>query len=371
MVGLLQAVPMSGMIIIESTGNGFNDYYRRCMKAEAGQSLWTNHFLPWHTFPEYTMDLSGKEEAYVMNNLSEDWEEPGLVANLGLTAGQIAWRRMKLDELEYDLNSFKQEYPSTLDECFQMSSESIFTIVNYVPTENWMKDGPNFWRLKDHPRASLTYVIGADPAGGVGKDSSAVEVYCIETAEQVAEYCSNRIDPRAFGHKVAAIGKEFNEAYTVVEQNNHGILTLATLDEIYPSGLIHRDDSLSTTSEERQLFGLGYRTTQRNKPLMIGNLRTKLMREWTIHSPLLRTQLSTYIEDDKGKLGAQEGCYDDLVMASACATAGYNRAAIQAAAKVVVGVGQQNNPFLLDNIIKEMHERGRVFPVRPQNERWN
>jgi hypothetical protein len=371
MVGLLQAVPMSGMIIIESTGNGFNDYYRRCMKAEAGQSLWTNHFLPWHTFPEYTMKLSEKESEYVMGNLSDDWEEPELVANLGLTAGQIAWRRMKLDELEYDMNSFKQEYPSTIDECFQMSSESIFTTVNYAPTDRWDKDGPNFWRLEGHPNPALTYVIGGDPAAGVGKDSSAAEVYCVETAEQVAEYCSDRIDPEAFGHKMAELGKMFNDAYIVIEQNNHGILTLATLDKVYPSGLVHRDESLSTTSEERQLFGLGYRTTQRNKPLMIGNLRTKLIREWTIHSPLLRTQLSTYIEDEHGKLGAQDGCYDDLVMASACAAAGYNRAAITASAKAMVQAGHTDNPFLLENIIKEMHSRGRAFPVRPQNEGWN
>ena len=371
MTGLLQAVPMSGEIIIESTGNGFNDYYRRCMKSESGQSLWTNHFLPWHTFPEYTMDLSKKEAAFVLGNLSEDWEEPKLVEEFGLTAGQIAWRRMKLDELEYDLNGFKQEYPMTLDECFQMSSESIFTKVNYVYTDKWKREGPGYWQLEGHPRKDLTYTLGADPAGGVGKDASAIEVYCIETSEQVAEYCSNRIDPEAFAYKIAEVGRKFNEAYTVVEQNNHGILTLSALSKVYSHGKIHQDDSLSTTSEERQLFGLGYRTTQRNKPLMIGNLRTKLMSEVAIHSPLLRTQLSTYIEDEKGKLGAQDGCFDDLVMASACATTGWNRSAIYATAKTVVGVGQADNPFLVDNIIKEMQRGRSSFPIRPQNERWN
>ena len=371
MTGLLQAVPMSGEIIIESTGNGFNDYYRRCMKAEAGQSLWTNHFLPWHTFPEYTMSLSDEEEAYVLGNLSEDWEEPKLIKAFDLTAGQIAWRRMKLDELEYDLSGFKQEYPMTLDECFQMSSESIFTKVNYIYTDRWEKVGPNYWRLKGHPRADLTYVLGADPAGGVGKDSSAIEVYCVETSEQVAEYASNRIDPEAFAGKIADIGKAFNEAYAVVEQNNHGILTVSALSKLYPSGRIHRDKSTTTTSAERQLFSLGLRTTQRNKPLMIGNLRTKLVEQWSIHSPLLRTQLSTFIEDESGKLGAQEGCFDDLVIASACAATGWNRAAMEAGSKVVEKVGQYDNPFLLDNIIKEMTGRGRDFPIGPQNEDWN
>jgi len=367
MTGLLQAVPKSGVILIESTGNGFNDYHRRCMRAEAGQSLWTNHFLPWHKFDEYSLELTPREEEFVLDTLNEDWEEPDLVKR-GLTAGQIAWRRMKLDELDYDLRAFKQEYPMTLDECFQMSSESIFAKVKYEVTDAWKKLGRTSWKLEGHPRKDLTYVLGADVAGGVGKDSSVIEIFCLDTAEQVYEYVSNQVDPAVFAKKIAEAGELFYWPYAVVEQNNHGILTLNELQDLYPGAKLHADPVSQTNSDEKMLFGLGYRTTPRTKPLMIGKLRKLLAREWTIHSILLKSELSTFIEDDKGKLGAQQGCNDDTVMASACAATGYNMAALDGAATDEVVSTWMNSPFLLDNIIKELQARSnKGLPVSWQH----
>jgi hypothetical protein len=371
MVGLLQAVPKSGEIIVESTGNGFNDYHKRCMKAEAGQSVWTNHFLPWNTFPEYTLDgMTPKEEATFLDNLNEDWEEPALLLR-GLTPGQLAWRRMKLDELDYDIQAFKQEYPMSLDECFQMSSESIFHKVRYVPTDDWKLIARGMWVLEGHPNPACHYTQGVDVGAGVGKDSSVSEVFCLETSEQVGEYINNRVDPEAFAGKVADIGVTFNDAYTVVENNNHGILTLAALANLYPSNLIHYDPAAAVSTEEKQIMSLGYRTTPRSKPLMVGRLRTLLANDWVIHSPILKNQLSTFIEHESGRLAAQDGCDDDTVIASACAGVGLNPAALAARPRVV-RPALVNDPFLLDTIIKEMRSTGEGFPISPQHEgEWN
>ena len=99
MTGLLQSVPASGEIGIESTGNGLNDYHRRCMRAYQGSSHWKVHFFPWHTFLEYTVELDEAEEVYLSEHLNEDWEEPALHKG-GLTTGQLDWRRMKLDGMD-------------------------------------------------------------------------------------------------------------------------------------------------------------------------------------------------------------------------------------------------------------------------------
>ena len=109
MKGLLQAVPMTGEITIESTGNGYNDYHSRCMKAEKGQSVWKLHFFNWMDFPEYKLELDDIEKQYLMTHLNVEWEEDFLFA-AGVSLEQIAWRRFKLDELDYDLQAFKQEY---------------------------------------------------------------------------------------------------------------------------------------------------------------------------------------------------------------------------------------------------------------------
>ncbi len=371
MVGLMQAVPKTGEICLESTGNGYNDYYRRCMRAAEGKSIWRLHFLPWHTFSEYQMELTGIEKRYLKANLNEDWEERQLIAQ-GISLEKLAWRRLKLDELDYDLGAFKQEYPSTLDECFQMSSESIFVNVLYEPTSRWQEVSRGYWVLEDHPQQGLTYTAGVDVAAGVGQDSSVIEIFCLETGEQVAEYTNNRIDPEAFAGKVEAVCQGW-QAYVTVEQNNHGILTLATLKKSYPNHLLHSDPATATNKEENRLFNLGYKTTVRNKPLMIGRLRTLLAKEWTIHSPLLKSQLSTFIEHENGKLEAQEGCEDDLVMAAACAGVGSNRAALLASPGAAVTRSSPTDPFILEGLLEELRGAGERFPIRPQHAtaEWN
>ena len=365
MSGLLQAVPMSGEVIVESTGNGYNDYYRRCMRAEQGRSVWALHFLAWHTFPEYTLELKPEEEEVMRNHLNEEWDEPRLLAQ-GLTLGQLAWRRMKLDEMDYDLTSFQREYPMTLDECFHTSSESVFHHVIFEPTDRWVRVDRGLWALQDNPRKGLHYVMGADVSAGVGKDSSVAEIFCLDTQEQVCEYMTDRIDPEEFGHKLAELGRKYNKCYTVVEQNNHGILTLATLNKLYPKGRIHRTQGKANT-EENQLFKLGFRTTLRTKPLMIGGLRTVLAHEWTIHSSVLKAQLSTFVEED-GKLGAQQGCDDDAVIAAACAAAGRIKAAMRQPAKTP---SRTVDPLLFDAIVDELTGNRGDFPIAPQHSEWN
>lgn len=368
MTGLLQAVPKTGEIIIESTGNGFNDYHKRCMNAYTGKSIYKCHFFPWHTFDEYELEMTDEEKEYLADNLNEDWEEPNLYEQ-GVSLEKLLWRRVKLDELEYDLTQFKQEYPWTLDECFQMSSESIFTKVNYTPSKDWVKIDNNTWGLSGHPNKNYTYVAGADVAGGVGKDSSTIEIFCLELGVQVLEYSSNRIDPEYFAHKIKAICLPFH-AYVVPEQNNHGILTVAVLRDIYPPYLLHKtpDPAGVEKPEETRLMKMGYKTSVRTKPLMIGRLRGLLGDEWTIHSAALKDQLSTFIEHENGRLAAQEGCEDDLVMGAACAGVGVNKAALLAGGKGAShSASISADPFSLDGIIEELHARGRGFPIPPQH----
>lgn len=375
MLGLLQAVPMSGEIGIESTGNGLNDYYTRCMRAAKGESRWTVHFLPWHTFDEYQMDVSDEETADILGSPDEAMEEDKLIGTL--TPRQIAWRRMKLDEINFDLKKFKQEYPMTLDECFQSAGHSVFYKVLYEPTELWLDKGANFHVLEGHPNPDFNYVIGADTGGGVEKDSSCIEVVCLETMEQVGEYVYNRIAPDAFADKVAVIGKMFGYPLAVVEQNNHGLVTLAYLRDLYPRAKIYKEPSTNQTTtniapKDRRLMKLGYKTTVRTKPLMIGTLRRLLATELIIHSPILQMELTTFVEHENGSLGADSGCNDDTVMAMACAGMGLERAGAFVARPIVIPERlQYKDPFLLENILEELQNKGRGFPIKPQHDGYD
>jgi hypothetical protein len=366
--GLFQAVPKSGEIIIESTGNGYNDYHRRCMRAYQGKSLWAVHFLPWDTCEEYFLDLNPDQQTAFMEQLDEELEEPRLSSIL--TPQQLAWRRMKLEELDFDMLAFKQEYPMTLDECFQATSQSVFHKVPFENSGRWTREAPGTFRLAGHPREDLTYVVGADVSAGVGRDSSVAEVLCVDTMEQVYEYITNRLDPEAFGDRLVDIGLMFNTAFVVPEQNNHGILTLSVLEKKYPHIKIY-SGPITANEDEKRLMQMGYRTTKRSKPLMIGELRAALAhQEIRIYSTTLNNELSTFIEHEDGSMGAQDGCHDDTVIAMACAYRGVGQAALIAAHKRnSISRVKGSNPFSFNGIVDDLRSKGSNWPIAPQIDR--
>jgi hypothetical protein len=366
--GLFQAVPTSGEIAIESTGNGMNDYAQRCLRAASGGSQYAMHFFNWQDFPEYTDQVTDEEAESILSSLSHELEEDKLVP--ALSAGQIAWRRRKLEELSYDLRRFKQEYPMTLDECFQASGRSIFYKVLFSPSDEWVHvpDRINWYILEGHPNPVYTYVVGADVAAGVERDSSSIQVVCMDTMEQVAEYDSNKVPPDEFADQVIWAGETFNNAYTVVEQNNHGLVTLAYMRGRYPSFLIHTERRRSGAGLQKGLSRMGLRTTGQSKPLMIGRLRRAVAESLVIHSQVLMNQMTTFIERENGELGADDGCHDDLVIAAACAVWGMDRGRLIQGDRIEKDAVPPPSPFLLETIIDELKGRSGSFPVGGQHE---
>src|SRR3990167_5688236 len=224
MTGLLQAVPKGthGRISIESTGNGMGDWFHnQCMRSAKEQSSFKLCFLPWQDDPEYCIDLTEDETQEVMGNLRSDLDEPDLIEQFHLTPGQIAWRRIVIeDELDGDLCMWKQEYPSVLADCFQSSGSGFFQKVNYTPTPDWVRYDQHLYILLGHPNSALHYVLGGDVGAGVGRDSSTGEVFCVETGEQCAEWLSRSIEPDIFAEHLATLGRKFNYASMCVESNN-------------------------------------------------------------------------------------------------------------------------------------------------------
>jgi len=354
--GLFQAVPPSGNIIIESTGNGVGNWYHRaCVRAAQGQG-YKLHFFNWLHRPEYRVPMTPEQATEFMSRLDESLEEPEY-AQKGLTAEQLAWRRLKLAELDYDLQAFKEQYPISLDECFQSSGASYFNRVCYIPTPLWKRRDQHLYILGDHPKREHKYVIGADPGAGVGRDNSVLQVIDLEAREQVAEWASNRVEPDFFALKAAELGRMFNNAYINVERNNHGILVVKILMDNYDRNLLHKGKNLSAPSKEfMRISDFGTYTSEVTKHMMLGTLRTELANGFTIHSELLRSELNTFVEKENGRLEAEEGCLDDRVMALAQATFVMPQAASRLGSRDVEP-RIMHDPFRLDSIIKELENR--------------
>ena len=371
--GMLAGVPMFGSeVAIESTGRGHNDYAKRCLRAIAkdgvpGAQGYRCHFLNWLEEPSYRIPLTEEQERELLGSLDKDLEEDKLYEEGVLTAEQLAFRRHTiLEEYDGDLRMFKQEYPITLDECFQASGNSIFWKVNFVQTPKWRQVERKLWMLEGHPHPHYSYVVGADVGGGVGADNSVVEGFCLETNEQVLEWADNGISPDAFAFKIKECGQKLNNAFAVPENNNHGIVTVAELEKIYPMGLIYYGKGGRSKDEVPELLHIGFRTSAQSKPLAVGRFRKRVATDLVIHSPALKSEMDTFIETESGKLEAGEGFLDDRVMASAIAQMGWNEAAARAEGQKMVLTDTRPDPFSFEHMF-DKKRKGGGFPIPYQH----
>ncbi len=316
---LVQTIPGTGEIFVESTGNGQGTWYhRRCLRAWEGKSEYDIIFFPWHESDDCQASLTREQaDAILASYPNSEYEEEELEQRFpDLSAARIAWRRGKIEEFDFDIWLFKQEYPMRFEECFIPTSRSYFhRLTDRLDDPRWVQQDKNFALLEGHPNTGLHYALGADVAAGVENDSSTIEILCLETNEQVAEYRSNRIAPNDFANEIEHIGALFGFPLALIEANNHGHVTLDNLvrNEVYPRSQIYWDEQHSTNITEA-----GHTTNRRTKPLMVGALRTDMAKGLTIYSTALVGECATF-EDT---LEAAKGAHDDLVIALALANKG-------------------------------------------------
>jgi len=140
--GLFQAVPYrpETTILLESTANGIagvgEEFYRRWIRAQAGESDFLPVFFPWHKHSEYTLHTDSFEPTK---------EETELAKEFNLTNDQLNWRRYKIkNEMGSALldpeDQFKQEYPMTPEEAFIASGRSVFPVKKVMRDISRLRD---------------------------------------------------------------------------------------------------------------------------------------------------------------------------------------------------------------------------------------
>lgn len=323
LVGLFQAVPKSGKIVIESTANGWNHF--RQMWYES--SNFKKHFYPWFDFREYSAPL----EAIDITSIEEEMME-----QYGIDAFQIMWRRQKIEEFQLIPSTysseelFQQEYPASADEAFLITGNSAFSqksiisyktrepmVGNLIDSAGVIKFEPNekgLWNIYQHPDVGGQYVIGADVSEGLeGGDFSSATVLDDELV-QVATIKS-LLDVKYYGDELLKIAKYYNQALLGVESNNQGLAVLQYLRGY--NNLYHR----TTFDEETQVRTkkMGWRTDGKTKPMMISELAPMIRQHQVkVVDKETKSELMSYINNN-GKFEAQSGSHDDLVIALALA----------------------------------------------------
>jgi hypothetical protein len=333
LTSLLAAVPASGCVVLESTPNGVGNYfYDLWQAASRGESAFTPQFYVWWEDPSYR--IAGPP----LGPLTK--EERDLQERYRLTEDQLRWRREKQRELR---EKFAQEYPEDPERCFLTTGGGCFsrgalldmrtqasqwpgrTIQQPIPYCIWYQTGKQQAGLVNPLPGRLTiwkeaeeghqYVIGADVAAGLESGNySAAVLLDQETGEQMAEF-HGRPRPDLLAHVLSGLAARYRMPWLAVESNNHGGTTLYVLrSQLHYPRLHYYFDRLRGGKRE-----LGWPTNSRTKPLMIDGLAAAIAdRQILIRSPWLIDECLTFVSRD-GELGAEEGKYDDLVIAAAIA----------------------------------------------------
>lgn len=152
--GIMQTVPDSDgtEIILESTGNGLGNYFHQQWKmAEAGLSEYIPIFVPWYWQDEYRKTPP--------DDFTPSDEEVEMMRLVGLDIQQIYWRRQKIVSLSAGgldgEKAFKQEYPNTPTEAFQVSGG-----------DGLIKSDVVMRARKNRVNGSGPLIVGVDPSRG-------------------------------------------------------------------------------------------------------------------------------------------------------------------------------------------------------------
>lgn len=346
MTGLLEAVPIDGEIVIESTANGVGNYYHQTYEdAKKGKNTWNAHSYAWWQHPEYELPLSPGE------TLEYTEDERTLVDKYNLTPEQVKWRRWKIASMPSSAlmsaeDRFAQEYPANDLEAFLMSGAPVFDVrkvrerielleARYEKQKpvrgnflfayegqmivnssiRFVADPNGVVTIYKHPEHRRPYVLGGDTAEG-GKDYSAGQMLDNITGEQVAVWHGHS-DTDLYAKQMYCYGKYYNGALEAIEVN----FDLHPVKELERLGYWHqfRRENIDDYNEPEQTKH-GFRTTTVTRPVIIAELVTVVRESIHLINDLetLREMLS-FVRGPTGKPEASPGKHDDLIMALAIA----------------------------------------------------
>jgi hypothetical protein len=276
-------------IIIVSTPNGMNLFYKMWMDAIEGRSTYKALEIHWSMVPG--RDQKWKEET--IKNTSEDqfrqeFETEFLGSSNTLISGQ------KLQMMHYK------------DPILRQMDIDIF--------EHPIKDNDD-GTVKEH-----LYAIAVDVAEGKNLDYSTFSVIDISATPyiQVARYRNNTISPILFPTVIYNAARYFNNAYILVEINNNPQIAETLHTDLEYENVIKVITGNKKAQQISAGFGRGVQMGVRMTPLVkrvgCSNLKTLIESDKLIINDFdTIAELTTFVAG-RSTFEADDGANDDMVM---------------------------------------------------------
>ena len=347
------------LIALESTANGVgNFFHREWVKAKEGGG-YCPVFIPWFDNVEYSMPIEERNyRSFIESMTSDDWER----WELGATLEGILWYRTFMSEENYTKEQMQAEFPSSAEEAFVTSGQRVFPAKyvrrirkncidpefvgelhgNTVTGRDSLRglefhDNPKgnlwIWQKPDisEPKITNRYVVFVDIGGRTAKaDYSVIRVldryWMIEGGkpEFVATW-KGHIDHDLLAWKAAQIALWYDNGFLAIEDNSldwsdddgsgHFFTILNEIAE-------HYDNMFARYDPDRIQEGIpiryGFSTNRKTKPMIIDTLLAAARDDEYVERDVRACdEMDTFEQKPNKKLGAQEGCKDDMVISTA------------------------------------------------------
>ncbi len=198
------------------------------------------------------------------------------------------------------------------------------TLINTLTIENMQSSQPVIetedMRWFDDNLAGKPIAIAIDPSEGLGRDSTCMQLFNLETLSQVGEWENNDKNQNDVLVELIKIiktlqAKGVSDIYIGIERNGvgAGIIALIRASEnpIWDDVMILGDLDTNGNLTNKIGFYMGKQAKDRGCSMFKSLVECDKMK---IHSESLINQLKFFIKSKTGKWGAEAGYHDDLVM---------------------------------------------------------
>ncbi len=192
-------VSTGGQVIVVSTVNGIGNWYHKTwIEAENQTNRFNRIRLNYTEHPDYN--------------------KPEWVEETKAQLGEKKWKQEVLGEFLGSANTY-------------LRAEVIQSYIDSAKFPIECKLEKEALRIWEQPIPGHLYVLGGDAAEGLGEESdfSSIEVIDLHTLRQAAEFYSQDYPPHKFSQIVALLGRKYNTACVVLENNGMGAAVLSDL----------------------------------------------------------------------------------------------------------------------------------------------
>lgn len=309
MAGTLPSMPKTADIIIETTANWVGNYFYEMWNKYYGRDdgEFKTIFIGRWFADEYSSEVEEGETIVLPIELKH-------LEQLPITEWQKKWYLQQYDLLWRDVF---QEYPSTPEEAFLTTGDTVFNIqiVKNLEKLKYVED-MKYPKLRIYAKPGEKCLFGIDTAEG-WKDGDNSSISVRDTDMKLLAFFYWTIPPDELCVVIDRLVELWYKGIIGVERNNTWLTTITKAKEYPWYDMLYAERTIDKiTNQPTRKFWR--QTNSKTRPLMINEYEEAIRRSYINQvDERLRTEMYSFIYNEKNKPEAQEGTHDDAIISDA------------------------------------------------------